>query len=84
VVSEKMMPGVQFPIASEKPYEFYALLETQGSRREHDEAVSVKDIEWGSSMTMKTYAYHCLETGKLSDQAIGESCSSGWCRVTRY
>jgi hypothetical protein len=45
VVSEKMMPGVQFPIASEKPYEFYALLETQGSRREHDEAVSVKDIE---------------------------------------
>lgn len=44
VVSEKMMPGVQFPIASEKPYEFYALLETQGSRREHDEAVRLEDI----------------------------------------
>jgi hypothetical protein len=39
VVAEKMMPGVQFPIASDKPYEFYALLETQGSRKEHDEAV---------------------------------------------
>ncbi|KAH8553382.1 hypothetical protein BGW37DRAFT_533500 [Umbelopsis sp. PMI_123] len=38
VVSEKMLPGVQFPLSSEKPYEFYALLETQGSRKEHDEA----------------------------------------------
>lgn len=41
VVSEKMLTGVQFPLASDKPYEFYALLETQGSRREHDEAVGV-------------------------------------------
>lgn len=40
VVAEKMLPGVQFPLSSEKPYEFYALLETQGSHKEHDEAVS--------------------------------------------
>jgi hypothetical protein len=40
VVAEKMLPGVQFPLSSEKPYDFYALLETQGSHKEHDEAVS--------------------------------------------
>lgn len=39
IVSEKMLPGVNFPLVSDKPYEFYVLLETQGSHKEHDEEV---------------------------------------------
>lgn len=39
IVSEKMLPGVSFPLVSDEPFEFYVLLETQGSHKEHDEEV---------------------------------------------
>ncbi|RUS18877.1 hypothetical protein BC937DRAFT_88220 [Endogone sp. FLAS-F59071] len=45
VVRTKMLPNVRFPIESAVPYPFYALLETQGSRKEHDDEKLSKYLE---------------------------------------
>jgi hypothetical protein len=59
-----MLPGVQFPLSSEKPYEFYALIETQGSHKEHDEAVSPLQYVDKVVTTLNDLRLH-LEIGKL-------------------
>lgn len=59
MVRTKMLPDVRFPIESETPYPFYALLETQGSRKEHDDEVQKnrKGFRTGASWLIYMYTY---------------------------
>lgn len=73
IVSEKMLPGVNFPLVSDKPYEFYVLLETQGSHKEHDEEVRLNFmvwIEYKQNLDVLTQG-KWLEIGELSRNFAG-------------